>query len=404
MFVPKKIMVVAGSRWQIPITKKIKDMGHLPYVVNLYEDSPAFEYAEKSGVMDILDKDACLNFAAQNKIDAVLSEECDIAMPTVAYVADSLNLPSQGADKISLFTNKFEMREFCRAKGLKFPEYKKCYTFDEAAEFFKSVDGKIIIKPLDANSSRGVFTITSEEELELYFEQAMSFSKVEKCVLAERYIEGTEFTIDGIKTPDKHYSLAISEKKHYPHNKNIAYELYFSHNNPNFDYEKLKAVNDKYVNLSGLPFGLTHAEYKCENGEFYLIEIAARGGGNLISSDIVPVMSGIDNYKYLIDCSLGKCLNEKFDVPESLKERCSVLHFFDAPSDGGVVKEVKGTDLFESDPGIIKWELNFKPGDFIEKAKDDSKRIGFYIAYADSDKQLRDLMNRIENSFKIILN
>ncbi|MBR6524009.1 MAG: ATP-grasp domain-containing protein [Clostridia bacterium] len=400
---PKKIMVVAGSRWQIPITKKIKDMGHLPHVVNLYEDSPAFLYATKSGVMDILDKDACLKFATENKIDAILSEECDIAMPTVAYIADNLNLPSQGADKIALFTNKFKMREFCRANGLKFPEYRKCSTFDEAAEFFKTVGGKIIIKPLDANSSRGVFTITSEEELELYFEQAMSFSKVEKCVLAERYIEGTEFTIDGIKTPDRHYSLAISEKKHYPHNKNIAYELYFSHNNSNFDYEKLKAVNDEYVNLSGLPFGLTHAEYKYENGEYYLIEIAARGGGNLISSDIVPVMSEIDNYKYLIDCSIGECLNENFEVPESLKERCCVLRFFDAPADGGTVKEIEGTDILTNDPRVIKWELNFKVGDYIEKAKDDSKRIGFYIAYADNDKQLKDLMHSIEMSFKIIL-
>ena len=101
----KKIMVIAGSKWQIPITKKIKSMGHLPYVVNLYEDSPAFEFAEKSGVMDILDKKTCLEFAEQNNVDAVLSEECDIAMPTVAYIADSLDLPSQSADIIPLFTH-----------------------------------------------------------------------------------------------------------------------------------------------------------------------------------------------------------------------------------------------------------------------------------------------------------
>ena len=110
----KKIMVIAGSKWQIPITKKIKSMGHKPYVVNLYEDSPAFAFAEKSGVMDILDKKACLDFATENKVDAVLSEECDIAMPTVAYIADSLNLTSQRSDIIPLFTNKFKRNaSFC---------------------------------------------------------------------------------------------------------------------------------------------------------------------------------------------------------------------------------------------------------------------------------------------------
>ena len=143
----KKIMVIAGSKWQIPITKKIKSMGHKPYVVNLYEDSPAFAFAEKSGVMDILDKKACLDFATENKVDAVLSEECDIAMPTVAYIADSLNLPSQRADIIPLFTNKFKMREFCEAHGLKSPEYRKCSSLEEAIDFYHSVNGKIIIKP-----------------------------------------------------------------------------------------------------------------------------------------------------------------------------------------------------------------------------------------------------------------
>ena len=397
----KKIMVVSGSKWQIPITKKIAQEGHLPYVVNLYEDSPAFEFAEKSGVMDILDKDACLNFARENNIDAVLSEECDIAMPTVAYVAEKIGATSQGTDKVPYFTNKFKMREFCRENGLKYPEYSKCKTVEEAREFFNLLNSKIIIKPLDSNSSRGVYTIETLEDLDELFDKSMSFSKVEKCVIAERYIEGTEFTIDGIKTPERHYTMAISEKKHYPHNKNIAYELYFSHKNTKFDYEKLREVNDKYVNLSGLPYGLTHAEYKYENGEFYLIEIAARGGGNLISADIVPIMSGIDNYKYLIECTLGDVHNEEFTIDEALLERCCVLHFFDVEGDGGKVKEIILPKLF-NDKKVKCWELNFKVGDTIAKAEDDSKRIGYYIAYADNKEQLDNMIERIDSEFKIV--
>lgn len=397
----KRIMVVAGSKWQIQITKKIKELGCSPYVVNLYEDSPAFEFADGVGVIDILDKVACLEFAKSNCIDAVLSEECDIAMPTVAYIADEMGLSSQGADHIALFTNKFAMREFCRKHGLEFPEYRKCETLESAIEFFESINSKVIIKPLDANSSRGVYTISSKEELCEAFDKSMAYSKVEKCVLVERYIEGTEFTIDGIKTPQKHYTMAISEKKHYEHNKNVAKELYFSHSNPNFDYEELKAINDYFVNKSGLPYGLTHAEYKYENGKFYLIEIAARGGGNLISSDIVPIMTGIDNYKYLIDCSLGNLYDEEFIIRDKFKNRCSVLRFFDVDGKGGKVKEIKLPKLF-NDERILKWELNFSVGDFIEKAEDDSKRIGYYIAYASDKSTLNSMIEQIEAEFEII--
>ena len=228
----KKIMVIAGSKWQIPITKKIASMGHKPYVVNLYEDSPAFAYAAQSGVMDILDRAACLEFARRYKIDAVLSEECDIAMPTVAYVAEQLGLPSLGSASAALYTNKFSMREFCRQHGLAFPAYKKCKDLKDALCFYEEAGGPIIIKPLDSNSSRGVYTVRSAEELKLHFEASIAYSKAEKCVLAERYIEGTEFTIDGIKTPDRHYTLAISEKKHYAHNPNIACRALFFTRSP----------------------------------------------------------------------------------------------------------------------------------------------------------------------------
>ena len=82
--------------------------------------------------------------------------------------------------------------------------------------------------------------------------------------------------------------------------------MFFSYDNDKFDYDLLRKVNDEYVNKTGLPFGLTHAEYKYEDGKYYLIEIGARGGGNLIGSHIVPLISGVDNYTYLIEKTLGK--------------------------------------------------------------------------------------------------
>lgn len=398
----KLIMVVAGSYWQIPIVKKIKQLGYKSLVVNLYQDSPAFEFADYSEVVDILDKNKCLDIAKEYQIDAILSEECDIAMPTVAYIAEQLHLPSLGSKCAALYTNKALMRDFGKINNLSYPEYTICHSINDAERFFDNLNHPLIIKPLDSNSSRGVFKIDRKEELLIKFEESLSYSKVEKAVLAERYIEGTEFTIDGLKYGDRHITLAISEKKHYKHNMNIANELFFSHYNENYDYENLKVVNNRFVELSNLPDGcLTHAEYKYEDGKFYLIEIGARGGGNLISSDIVPLLSGVDNYEYLINASLG-ISNNKIIINESLKDRCAVLFFFNTPDDGGYVKEVKGLDLLENSKNVIAYKLNFKIGDKIEKPINDAARIGFYIAYADSKQELIDFMNQINCCFKIL--
>ena len=51
-----KIMVVAGGSWQCPIVKTAKEMGHYVICTNLYEDSPAFKYADAGLVANVLDK------------------------------------------------------------------------------------------------------------------------------------------------------------------------------------------------------------------------------------------------------------------------------------------------------------------------------------------------------------
>ncbi len=51
-----KIMVIAGGDWQIELIKKAKSMGHFVICSNLYENSPAFLYADACEVSDVLDK------------------------------------------------------------------------------------------------------------------------------------------------------------------------------------------------------------------------------------------------------------------------------------------------------------------------------------------------------------
>lgn len=399
----KKIVVLPGAIWQVPIVKKIREMGYETIVVNPAADSPAFAYADKTIQSDIFAKQNYLEELQSMRVDAVLSDECDIATKLIAELADELHLPSQGQDMAELYTNKVRMREFLREHNLPCPEFKIFRSLDEALAFYRNLKRLMIIKPIDSNSSHGVFTIHNEEELIAHFDEAQSFSREEKAVICEQYITGTEFTIDGIKTPHGHTSLAISEKKHYAYNENVAYELFFSHDNPNFDYDLLRRTNDQFVNLSGLPFGLTHAEYKFQDGQFYLIEIGARGGGNLISAEIVPCMSGYDNYEALIKMALGERDIKQPSIASELQNRCAVLEFFDAPGKGGVVKEIEGEELLKNNPHVLSYKFNFKVGDTIQQAVCDTARIGFYIAYADSREELKQLMQEIQNKLKFII-
>lgn len=393
--------MLPGTQWQVPLIEKIQEMGYQALVVNPDPEAPGIKKAEKVLISDIFDKEKVVSFGKEQHIDAVMSDECDIAMNLVAELGRTFNVPTLDNDTAALYTDKFLMREFSKKHGLRYPEYKFCKTVDDAIALQKEINKPIIIKPLDSNASHGVFKCNNEEDIRKHFEESLSFSRVEKSVLAERFIVGTEFTIDGVKTPHGHYTMAISEKKHFAHNESIASELLFSHYNPNFDYNKLRATNDAFVMKSNLQFGFTHAEYKYEDGEFYLIEIAARGGGNMISSCITQYMTGYDTYRYLVECATGNVHDEDFSLRPEYKERVAVLKFFSTPNGGGKVNKVKGLDYLENEPDIKHYRLNFKIGDTIEDALNDSVRIGFYIVCSENMQKLREVIQNVEEKFKI---
>lgn len=390
-----RIMVVAGGDWQCPIVKTAKKMGHEVICSNLYENSPAFAYADVGEVANVLDKEKNLEIAKKYMPDAILTDQSDIAVPTVAYVAEKLGLKGIGEYQARLFTNKYIMRDFCREHGFAYPKYKLCYTLEDAMDLLGEIK-KIIIKPLDSQSSRGVHIIETEEELKRYFPDALQYSNSEKAILAEQYIEGREFTVDGLKTEDNYYVTAISKKQHFSYNQSIAKELLFSNYDDEYDYDMLRKLNQRMVVQMGLPFGLTHAEYKYMDGEFYLIEIAARGGGTKISSDIVPIISGINSNEIYINTLLGKKKEVSLHYD---KKRCAVLGFFDFAA--GKVRAINGLEIVRNMKGVHEVGLNFQVGDIIGQAEDDRSRLGYYILYADSYSELREIEKRMKTELQI---
>ena len=188
---------------------------------------------------------------------------------------------------------------------------------------------------------------------------------------------------------------AISEKEHYAHNPNIANRLLFTQKNDRFDYEKLKKLNEDMVIAMQLPFGLTHAEYKYKNGEFYLIEIAARGGGTKISSDIVPLVSGINSNEIYLDILTGG----KGEVVREPYHECAVLGFFDFKP--GKVISIKGVDEAKKQLGVHDIGLEIKVGDILGQAQDDRSRCGYYILWGDSVEELNQREKLLKETVEV---
>ena len=398
----KKIMVLGGGDNQLPLIKRAKELGLYVILCDFRNNVPGITVSDIHYQVNTLNPLQLLEVGEKEKPDGVVTNS-EPAFISMSEMADKLGLNCMSVENTKLFKNKFLMREFCHQHGLLSPQYRYCATMEEALDFFHGLRKKCIIKPLDNSASRGVFSVNNGNEIKAHFEECIGASSAANpAIIIEEYVMGTEFTIDGLMTPKGHRCLAISEKKHYEYNENVAYQLLFDNKNERFDYAELRKVNDKLVELTGIPFGLTHAEYKFCNGEFYLIEIQARGGGYFIATDIVPFISGIDSYTEQIKWAVGDPVNVEYDY-DKIPEHCAVLHFFDVPGKSGVVKEIKGLDYFDSLGNQMMYHLNFTVGDTIQETKDDSTRIGWYILKSPNREDLDEKMQMIENHFKIII-
>lgn len=395
-------MILGGGEFQVPLIKRAKKLGYYVILCDFRDDVEGIALSDKHYLVNTLDSSQLIEVGEKEKPNGVVTNS-EPAFLSMAHAAEKLGLRCMSVDDTKLYKNKFLMREFCHAHGILSPRYKCCKNVEEALDFFNEIQKKCIIKPLDNSASRGVFSVNSEKDIKLHFDQCITASSADNpAIIIEEYITGTEFTIDGIMTPKGHRSLAISEKKHYEYNENVAYQLLFDNKNEYFDYDLLRKENDHLVDLTGIPFGLTHAEYKYSNGRFFLIEIQARGGGNYIATDIVPFISGIDSYKEQLKWAVGEEVDADYSY-EKLSSRCAVLHFFDVPGKGGVVKEIKGLDFLDSLSEQVMYHLNFKVGDTIQQTINDSTRIGWYILKSPNRTDLDKMIRTINNHFKIII-
>ena len=160
-----KILVLPGTAWQVPLIKKIKSMGHEVFLVNPVKILGVYEPADHFLESDIFDIDRLAEYGRCNQVEAVISDECDIAMPIVAELGRRLRLTTLSCEAAELFTNKYRMREFCGRIGLQTVDHRLCDSPEQVVQFLADLGKPVIIKPLDSNSSHGVFRVDTEKEV-----------------------------------------------------------------------------------------------------------------------------------------------------------------------------------------------------------------------------------------------
>jgi hypothetical protein len=130
-----------------------------------------------------------------------------------------------------------------------------------------------------------------------------------------------------------------------------------------------------------------------------LVEIACRGGGTRISSDITSWVSGQNVYEMFYENLCGR----KTDVISmEILEKNAILYFFEFPE--GKVKAIYGLDEARNVKGVFKLSISFKVGDILLPATEDRSRQGFLILFSESkddlDQSLKEVIKKVKVEYE----
>ena len=150
-----KIMIIGAGEFQLPLVQRAAERFEVVLVAPAIGEEFA-PYYKKSLLIDVREKEKILDFARQEQIVGVITDQTDIPVRTVAYIAEQMGLPGIGYETGCLFTDKSLMREKLSQLGLPVLPNKTVFSVEEAAEFYRSLGGSVIIKPLDTQGSRAL--------------------------------------------------------------------------------------------------------------------------------------------------------------------------------------------------------------------------------------------------------
>jgi carbamoyl-phosphate synthase large subunit len=394
-----RLLFFPGGRWQVPVIQLAQQMGFVVICADGTPDAPGFRVADEAVQITLQDVPSLVRIGRQRRVDAVMTEQTDFAVPIVAQVAGELGLKGLPLEVARAATHKGLMRERAAAAGIRQPAFRICRTVNEATRAVAELGLPLFCKPADGQSSRGVTRLDDANGPVILraFERAKASSQIGEAIV-EQCVEGTESTVEGFVVDGQPTTLAISDKVHYDNLSGVARVLTWPGDFPPHVAGRIARANEATVRALGIPFGITHGEYLIDaRGEPWLVEMAARGGGTRIPSHILPAVCGFESTPALISILMGE--TPEVTMPFS---RAAQLRFFRLAAGKRVVGFPNLAEL-QSMPGVLEIAFNQAVGDRVPNVEDDRSRHGYAIVAADSREAASELGERIERELIVDL-
>ena len=380
----KKILILGASIWQLPAIKTAKKLGLEVIVADMNPDAIGFkEEGVKCEIVSTIDTERVLEVAQKHQINGILTVASDMPMRTVATVCEKMGLVGISKETAFNATNKGAMRKALAAAKVPIPEFYEVETKEEYWTAIETIQSpKIIVKPVDNAGSRGV-TLLTEKKDTVAIQNAFKYAKENSRngnVMVEEYMEGPEVSVETLAIDGECHIIQITDKL----TTGAPHFVEMGHNEPSMQPDNIKEQIEciaKAANKAiGINFGPSHTEVKITPTGVKIVELGARLGGDFITTNLVPLSTGVD----MVECCIKIALGEKPDLEKKFDKGSAIRYM---KTNYGTIKDVIGIEDAYKVPGIDWVCMIHGIGEEAVEVKNSVERVGFVISQRNTPQE-----------------
>lgn len=378
----KKLLILGGGQMQVPIIQRANKIGLYTIVADMDENAPGLAIASERLLKSTMDFEAIEYYVEHHPIDGILTTS-DAPVNVVAAIGAKFHLPAMPIEAARICTNKYLQRECFRKHGINTPKF--CIvTNGKYGDEIKEMTYPLIVKPIDSSASRGVTLVENANELKDAILMANNLSPTKKVII-ETFIEGREFSVESYTQHGETHIISITQK----HTIGEEYGCFVedTHIEPAqiSGEETLLIQNEVLLALKaiGVDNCPNHTEIKINSTGACIVETACRLGGGYITSDLVPLSTGVDMLENLIKVSFG----EEIDI-EKKYNKCSAIQFMNTKNYWRCI------DFISSNHNAIR-RYAYQP--YCDKPiRSGLDRLGYVILQTETMAEMQEILKTIK--------
>ena len=315
-------MLLGGSHAEIPLIQAAHELGWYVITTGNNRDGLGHPYANKNVFADFSDKNAMLELASNEGVQAVCSGCNDFALLSTVYVCEKLGLPGHDSHTTSIeLHHKDKYRALAKRLGIPTPQAitvkvaEKCSS--EMREDFDAAIAQltfpIIVKPVDLTGGKGIHRAANIEEARVAYKDACSRTRQDHIVV-EEFVQGTNHGFSAMLVKGK-VAFAFADNEQYYLNKYMVSGANTPSTTSAAGLAKLRDYSERIARELHLVDGILHIQYiEKADGTPVIIEICRRPPGDLYIK-FVKYATGIDYPKFIVMAETGMDISGIADVP-----------------------------------------------------------------------------------------